>query len=319
MGEQVRRSVFATRDRAEGFAVLEQVYAVQGAHRGSAGDFSMRVSTAGVGPVSLERVSWQGTPAGGVGEHPEVLRVGQVLEGSVEISGGRDALACRGPFLLPRSPYSSRWEGLDILSLSLDAAVVEEHARAVLGSGTLRVEFIGAAPVNAALGRYWSGGVTRLARTLQSGDEVMRTPLLQAEMTRSLVTALLHTFPNSYLERLRAPAAEPRPGSGGVRRAVAFIEGHLSEPIGLAEIAAAARMSPRGLQAAFRREKGTTPLGHLRAVRLEAAHADLVTADPASGVSVAVVAARWGFPHPGRFAAAYRDRYGRAPSATLHA
>ncbi|MEX5303933.1 helix-turn-helix transcriptional regulator [Kocuria sabuli] len=146
----------------------------------------------------------------------------------------------------------------------------------------------------------------------------MSNPLLRAEMTRSLVTALLHTFPNSFLERLRAPAPAPWTGSGGVRRAVAFIDAHLSEPIGLAEIAAAARMSPRGLQAAFRREKETTPLGYLRAGRLEAAHADLVAADPATGVSVAVIAARWGFAHPGRFAAAYRDRYGQAPSVTLH-
>ncbi|MFC6258517.1 hypothetical protein ACFP5Z_15825 [Kocuria oceani] len=30
-----------------------------------------------------------------------------------------------------------------------------------------------------------------------------------------------------------------------------------------------------------------------------------------------VVAARWGFTHRGRFAAAYRDRYGRSPAVTL--
>jgi transcriptional regulator GlxA family with amidase domain len=29
------------------------------------------------------------------------------------------------------------------------------------------------------------------------------------------------------------------------------------------------------------------------------------------------VAARWGFGHPGRFAGAYRARYGRSPSETL--
>jgi AraC-like DNA-binding protein len=34
-------------------------------------------------------------------------------------------------------------------------------------------------------------------------------------------------------------------------------------------------------------------------------------------VSVAEVAARWGFSHLGRFAAAYRKRYGESPSHTL--
>ncbi|MEX5302817.1 helix-turn-helix domain-containing protein [Kocuria sabuli] len=55
-----------------------------------------------------------------------------------------------------------------------------------------------------------------------------------------------------------------------------------------------------------------------RAGRLEAAHADLLAADPTTGSTVAEVAARWGFAHQGRFAAAYRPRYGQAPSTTLH-
>ena len=55
---------------------------------------------------------------------------------------------------------------------------------------------------------------------------------------------------------------------------------------------------------------------YLRHIRLDRAHHDLLDADPAT-VTVTTIAARWGFPHPGRFAAAYRDHYGRAPSATL--
>lgn len=317
MGEKVQRSVFTTGDRAEAMAVLEEVYAVRGARRAAHEVFSMSVSTAGVGPVSLERVRWQGAPAGGVGEHPGVLRVGQVLGGAVGVTSGRDTLAGRGPFLLPQGPYTSRWEGLDILSLSLDAAVVQDQARALAGSETVRLEFTGARPVSPALGRYWADLIAHVGRDLLPRDEVMSSPVLRAQMTRSLVTALLHTFPNSFLERLQAPDREPLPGSGGVRRAVAFIDAHLGEPIGVTEIAAAARMSPRGLQAAFRREKGTTPLEYLRGARLEAAHADLVAAGPTPGVSVAVIAARWGFAHRGRFAAAYRNRYGQSPATTL--
>jgi AraC-like DNA-binding protein len=57
-------------------------------------------------------------------------------------------------------------------------------------------------------------------------------------------------------------------------------------------------------------------MAHLREVRLARVREDLLAADPAR-VTVTAVAARWGFPHQGRFAAAYRDRYGQAPSATL--
>lgn len=108
-----------------------------------------------------------------------------------------------------------------------------------------------------------------------------------------------------------------RPAPDGVRRAVAFIEEHVGDDIGPAEIAAAARMSVRGLQAAFRRELDTTPTACLRAARLDAVHHDLLAADPVAGATVEAVAVRWGFTHRGRFAAAYRERYGQAPATTL--
>ena len=49
----------------------------------------------------------------------------------------------------------------------------------------------------------------------------------------------------------------------------------------------------------------------------EEAHAALRDADPGDDITVTEVALRFGFAHTGRFAAAYRRRYGQAPSATL--
>ncbi|ALU39652.1 hypothetical protein AS188_07685 [Kocuria flava] len=34
--------------------------------------------------------------------------------------------------------------------------------------------------------------------------------------------------------------------------------------------------------------------------------------------TVAGIAARWGFAHPGRFAAVYRERYGHGPAESLY-
>ena len=97
----------------------------------------------------------------------------------------------------------------------------------------------------------------------------------------------------------------------------AFIDEHAGDPITLDEIAAAARLSPRGVQAAFRRHLDTTPLAYLRGVRMERAHRDLQGAEPGDGVSVATLAAKWGFTHLGRFAVDYRRRFGTYPSQTL--
>jgi AraC-like DNA-binding protein len=98
---------------------------------------------------------------------------------------------------------------------------------------------------------------------------------------------------------------------------MAFIDAHLEEDLTLAQIAAASRLSPRGLQAAFRRELDTTPMAYLHGARLEAAHRDLQAGDSTTGASVAAIAARWRLPHRGRFAAAYRRRYGQDPATTL--
>jgi AraC-like DNA-binding protein len=61
----------------------------------------------------------------------------------------------------------------------------------------------------------------------------------------------------------------------------------------------------------------TTPLAYLRSVRMERAHRELQSADQSEGVSVAGVAAKWGFTHLGRFAIDYRRRFGIYPSQTL--
>ena len=70
-----------------------------------------------------------------------------------------------------------------------------------------------------------------------------------------------------------SPTTSPLPDT--VRSALAFLDTRAAEPIGLTEIAAAAQLSPRALQAAFQRHLGTTPLGHLRAVRMSRVYADL--------------------------------------------
>lgn len=103
-----------------------------------------------------------------------------------------------------------------------------------------------------------------------------------------------------------------------VRRAQAFIRAHARDDVGLAEIAAAAGVTPRVLQYVFARQ-GSTPMRCLRQVRLAGAHQDLLAAraDPESAVTVTAVAGRWRFSNPGRFAAAYQRLYGQLPSRTL--
>jgi AraC-like DNA-binding protein len=104
---------------------------------------------------------------------------------------------------------------------------------------------------------------------------------------------------------------------GVVRRAEAFIDAHAAEPLCLADIARASGAPVRTLLDAFSRFRGTSPMQAVREARMERARAMLMKAD--DGARVADIATHCGFVNLGRFAQAYRQRFGELPSDTLRA
>ena len=83
------------------------------------------------------------------------------------------------------------------------------------------------------------------------------------------------------------------------------------------DIAAAAYMSVRALQARFQKELGVSPITYVRNRRLEAVYRDLQAGSTAA--SVYATAARYGITHLGRLAGEYRERFGESPSETIRA
>ena len=83
--------------------------------------------------------------------------------------------------------------------------------------------------------------------------------------------------------------------------------------LSLSRLAAVSGMGPRALQRNFREHVGVSPREYVQWVRLGRAHGDLAAG---AGRTVAEIPFRWGFTHVPRFAGAYQDRYGVAPSVT---
>jgi AraC-like DNA-binding protein len=315
-GSGPRRLSFATEDPEAGIEVLEQVYAIRRIEIDRATPFSMTQAVRGVEGLSLEQARLQGAPTGALVDATGIVRIGQVYDGGLTFTDHTRTHPGRAPFLFPVRPYACRWDELGLLSLSLEFAAVQDHAADLLGWEEFDLRFTGASPVSASMAQYLARLITALGRDQLSND-AMSHPLLRQEIFRSTATAVLHTFPSTFLDHPPQPA-DSHWVPAGVRRAIVHMEEHLREPITLADLAAAARMSPRGLQAAFARQLDTTPMAHLRSLRLAAAHAELVETDPLAGETVAGIAARWGFAHPGRFAADYRAAYGISPRTTLN-
>jgi AraC-like DNA-binding protein len=214
--------------------------------------------------------------------------------------------------LPPNRPYESACNSIGVVVTTLSLEDLQSHA-AGLGDETVDLDFT--RPLSAASGRYWSQAMQYVDHLVRYSPLLESAPLARRELRWLVNSAVLACFPNATLDAESPSYAGDTPQP--LRRARTFIDEHAGDPITLNEIATAARLSPRGLQAAFRRHLDTTPLAYLRSVRMEHAHRDLRRAAPGDGVSVAAVAAGWGFTHLGRFSVEYRRRYGVYPSQTL--
>ncbi|MEJ2865550.1 helix-turn-helix transcriptional regulator [Actinomycetospora flava] len=240
----------------------------------------------------------------------------EVLAGRVHVRDDRGNEAATDVVLAPHwARHAARWAGYLRLT-TLDPAEVARVGAERSGLAPPDVRFDTMTPLSAGHGRYWTRLVDHVDRDLLAYDDLMALPLLRQEAAHRLIAGALVVFPNSTLGA--RPGGQDSGEPATVRRAMAYIDAHADEDITVTEVADAARMGPRGLQAAFRRHRGETPLAYLRQVRMERAHHHLLAADPADGVTVGDVAARWGFSNAGRFSAAYRQAYGCSPRETLN-
>lgn len=121
-------------------------------------------------------------------------------------------------------------------------------------------------------------------------------------------------LPNSTLATLD-PGQIPSPLPGSVARALEWLRRNPDGEVSLDRLADVAGVRPRTLEAHFREFLGTTPLGWVRDARLARARRDLLAAG--SDTSVTRVALARGFNQLGRFAGAYRARFGETPGETL--
>ena len=227
-----------------------------------------------------------------------------------------------GPGDVARYPtdtgLESQRQPMDLAVVRIPMAPVGQLAEASAGVPAADLRFDAMTPVSAAMARQWRRLNTFVHGALGAPDSIADLPLVRAGLVDMVAAAALTVFPNTTM-RLAYVPGPGRVAPAALRRAIAYVDEHAAEPVTTSDIAAAARVTPRALQAGFRRHFGDTPTGYLRRVRLERAHWDLQAADPGAGDTVTAIAARWGFSHAARFADLYREQYGVAPSRTLHA
>jgi AraC-like DNA-binding protein len=143
--------------------------------------------------------------------------------------------------------------------------------------------------------------LARLGALLQSEASEARPGQLLAvdALAEALVVAIVRAAPSSA----RTPR-DPR-----IASAVALIESQYSEPLGVDDLARAAGLSRFHFSRMFSDAMGMSPYQHLQRIRIERARELL-----GRGHGVTEAALSVGFRDLGRFARAFRDQVGCAPS-----
>ncbi|WP_203708293.1 AraC family transcriptional regulator [Asanoa iriomotensis] len=238
--------------------------------------------------------------------------IGSEHRGAVTIASPRRAAVFR-----PGTGASTRRWAADCRSLNirLDRAVLEAELATLLGRpvrGPIR--FGASFDTTRGAGLTWARMVNLLRSEIANPHSALLQPLVAERYTQGLLGGLLFAVDHQYADALTAHAPPARPRT--VRRAIQVMEADPTHRFTTAELARIAGVSARALQEGFRRHVGLAPMAYLQQVRMGYARDELRHPMPGRD-TVAAIANAWGFGHLGRFAAAYRERYGESPSATL--
>lgn len=216
--------------------------------------------------------------------------------------------------LSPTLPTLMRWrEGTQKLIVLIDRDVVERHAVSLLDRAIDKIEF------QAGIAMEGPSGAALRAQALlmqtlseRAGQSAERWSLAHRQLRDSLVGLMLAAQPHNHSDVLARPAGSAAPAH--VRRAEDYLDAHGHESLAASEIAEAAGVGLRTLQAGFRQFRNKTLTEAVLEARLGRWRALL--SDPDQSQSTGDLALSAGLVHHGRAAAAYRRRYGENPSDT---
>jgi AraC-like DNA-binding protein len=314
----IRRSAYSTRDPEEAQDFFASAFVDARWRSVGTADFQLANERLDAGRFQIDRMRMTSKVASTF--RPEAFYVTYLAGGSLRTgAGGGDLLGPGQLFLGGRAGIETTTEtdnlSQHVVTIPVDAV---REACGIDPEGDEVPEFASIRPADDRQAQTWAVTRAYLATVLDD-DAAVASSLLVGSASRLLASLLVETFPiaavvpNEVERRDRRDAGRP----ASLHRAIAFIDANPERDIGIGEVAAAARVSARAVESAFRRHLGITPTAYLRQVRLDHAHRELTEATDSDRLTVTEVSYRWGFSSPSRFSEYYRRSFGHPPSETL--
>jgi AraC-like DNA-binding protein len=241
------------------------------------------------------------------------------VHGSLEAKVGKELVDCdpkRGALSDPsRAGQLVRSQtGCGRLNIILTETAVRRQLAVLLGGSSVTApEFAPSMDVSQGYGCSFAGYLRLAIDDFERGGSMLLSPIAMQQFEQLVLTNLLLSHPHSYTKPLRRLATLI--SSRDVKRAIDYMESHLTSAIGLADITVAAGVPGRTLLEHFRRYHGVSPMAYLRRARFAKVREALRHAEPEENVTS--IAMSLGFCHMGRFSVEYRKRFGESPSETF--
>lgn len=245
-------------------------------------------------------------------DHPGAYGINIPLTGHIASVTGREEVVST-PGLATICPPDTRtviteWSrSCEIIGFKVDRAYLQREMDRVLARPGRRLP--PQLDLRFGAGAEWMRFVRSVADQALGDNRLLHSEQVAQQLCGAVTTALvLAAVPD---DGTATTGIRPRI----VKHVIDAVHEDPARPWTAGELAELVGVSVRRMQQGFREYVGMTPMEYLFDVRLERVHAELTETDSCTTVSDA--AARWGIMHTGRFAAAYRRKYGIAPSETL--
>ncbi len=270
-----------------------------------------------LGEVSLNVLHYGAEVVIDPGERGDFYLLQLPLRGSARLSCGREVVHADAgvlSVLQPQIRSLMAWSGdCTMILVQVPRSVVQ--ARAMAGGLREPPQFALAHSRDMPAIAVWWQAVVDLTRNI---DRLGPHQLRQRAARMAMEELLLSAFTDLLCGRDDRRRPPDRGDERCLRRAKDYIHANVDRALTSIEVARHACVSPRTLEAVFKRYGEVTPLAYARRCRLRAAHEALRLARREErAVNVTEVALSFGFHHLGRFALQYREQFGCSPSETI--
>ncbi|MBT7952078.1 MAG: AraC family transcriptional regulator [Gammaproteobacteria bacterium] len=168
--------------------------------------------------------------------------------------------------------------------------------------------------LNSSEGQSFLNIVQNLISVINTSEGRFQNNRLVSLWEELLVTTLL-TADAAVSERM-TDHTHAQPLYGYVKRTTDYIMDNISEPFSIQELIRHAGVSLRTLQNGFKKSHGMGPMTFVREKKLKCVYVELLKSS-SSDVTIADVAAKWGFMHASHFTRIYKNQFNELPSETL--